>query len=338
MLVMVVACIIAACDVQWGGGRLTLEDPAPPPDTTAVQETDEPAPEPLPDGPLLYLASLEPSGAARLVPVAMLGDTLRSFGLPAALDADYRNRFDSAFLAPGTELELHAGGVRIGSILLGEERSIPDPACLSVRAATALTLPGQSLPSVAFAVPRQVPGATPERPRAPVQSRSMSVAGPVLAERLINDARAFLARRVALTPVWLPPDTAAAMASTYLVEDQLAPGPPTGDAISLFFLARWEPTRGFIPVWQEVRRYSDARNKEAFEHLDWITTEHGRIDFLRRYDGVGVGLAASTERIPGDPSARAIEWIEGPACSGLALLGEAGGEAGGELPAGDSGS
>jgi hypothetical protein len=326
ILVMAVTSVVAACDVEWGGGRLTLEDPAPPPDTMAVQDADEPAPAPLPVGPLLYLASIEPTGDARLVPIAMLGDTIRSLELPAALDADFRARFDSAFLAPGTELELHAGGARIGSILVGDNRSIPDPACPSVGAATALILPGQTLPVLAFAVPRRVQGVTPRRLRTATQTRGMSVAGPVLAERLINDSRAFLARRVALKAVWLPPDTAPAMASTYLVEDQLVPGPPAGDAISLFFMARWEPTRGFIPVWQEVRRYSDARNKEAFEHLDWLTTEFGRVDVLRRYDGVGVGLAASTERIPGDPLARGIEWIEGPTCRGPTLLAETGGE------------
>lgn len=324
-LALAATFVVTACDVEWGGGRLSLEDPAPPPDTTAVEEADEPVQVPLPAGPLLYLVSIEPTGDARIVPIALFGDTLRSLDFPATLDAGYRARFDAMFLAPGTELELHANGARIGSVYLGDGRSVPDPACASVRAATVLTLPGQSLPSLAFGLPRGSRATTPERVRAAPETRSMSVAGPVLAERLINDPRAFLARRVALKAVWLPPDTASAMAATYLVEDQLAPGPPTGDAISLFFLARWEATRGFIPVWQELRRYSDPRDKEAFEHLDWLGTEFGRVDVLRRYDGVGVGLAASTERIPGDPSARAIEWIEGPDCRALALLGETGG-------------
>lgn len=146
----------------------------------------------------------------------------------------------------------------------------------------------------------------------------MGVAGPVLAERLIGEERGFLARRKSLTPVELVGDTMTAMAATWLVADSLAPVPPGSNAVSLFFLARFEPGQGFIPIWQEVRRYDDPEDKEAFEYVDWIRLGEHRLDFVRRYDATSVGLAAS---ITAGDEDRSIDWREDPVCRPLERLG-----------------
>lgn len=323
---------LAACQVEWGGGGITLEDPAPPADTSATADAvpDVARRLPLPDGPLLYLARIAPDAGARLAPVARLGGdppgaSLSGLAIPDSADDGYRARFDSTFLAPGSELELFVRGTRIGTVALtGEPRAV-DSSCPSVTTGRVLVLPGQPPPSWALARPR-LDGATPPDPAPALQpTRSMRVAAPVLAERMIADGRAYLAQRMDLEAVELPGDTLPGMAATYLIADSLAPGPPAGDAVSLFFLARFEPARGFIPVWQEVRRYASAEAKEAFEYLDWIPLPAGRLDLVRRYDGTAARVAASLlpEGAPREAE-RQLTWSEPAACSVLASLEAAG--------------
>lgn len=321
-----VAAILAllvwgACQVEWGGGRVALEDPAPPPDTTAAEPEDaEPELPPLPVGDLLYLSRSAPDGSARVTPIARLTDGIEPLGIPSPLVELYRARFDSTFLAPGTELELHAHGERIGSLVLGERRPVTDAACPSVARATILLVPGQTIPELGFGLPLRRGAEGPSRALAPETVRSMSVAAPVLAERLMGDERSYLARRVAFKAVRLPPDTAPALAATYLVSDSLMAGPPAGDAISLFYLARWEAARGYVPVWQELRRYATAAQKEVLEHLDWFRTRTARVDLLRRYTGLGVGLAAGAAPLAGPAGERRIDWREPEACPALDRL------------------
>ncbi len=315
----------AGCEVAWGGGRIALEDPAPPPDTTAAADPAAARIVPIPRGPLLYLVAATPDGSSRVVPVAglagePLGASFESLAVPDSADDGYRARFDSVFLSPGLELELHSGGVRLGSLVLTEGGRVVSPACPGVAGGRALLPPGADVPPIAFAIPREVgAGAAPGRPAASEPTRSMAVAGPVLAERLIAGQRAFLARRMALRQVSIPGDTIAGMAATYLIADSMAAGPPAGDAISLFFMARREP-RGFVSVWQEVRRYDTPEEKEAFEYLDRLELPAGRVDFLRRYGGTGVRLAASL--LPPETAADelGLSWTEPEPCSALELL------------------
>jgi hypothetical protein len=324
-VVITVLLSTAACEVEWGGGRIALEDPAPPPDTTVTPEEPDVRLAPIPDGPLLFLARLSPDGSARVVPLASLGGepvgaVLTSLVYPDTVDDGYRARFDSTFLAAGAELQLHTSGERIGSLILEGSPRVRGAACPSVGSGRALLLPGQTAPPYAFALPAEAGDAAPALVRPIEPTRRMSVAGPVLAERLIDDARAFLAQRVAFTPVWLPDDTIPGMAATYLVNDSLAPGPPAGEAISLFFLAQYDVAAGYRALWQEVRRYDSAAEKEVFEYLDWVRLPAGRLDVLRRYDGTRAGLATSL--LPEGPAAgsREVGWIEPTACSALELL------------------
>lgn len=321
------AAVVAAagCQVDWGGGRIALENPAPPPDTTGTAEALEPTQLPLPSGPHLFAVSLRTGGDARLVPVAAIRDvdgdlSLEPIPFPDAEDPTFRARFDSVFLADGRELHLLARGRRLGSLVVTGDAAPGATGCPSVGSGRALLVPGQDLPPMAFAVPVGIAGPSAPLRVAPVpETNSMNVAGPVLAERMIGEERGFLARRRSLTAVELPGDTLAAMAATWLVADSLAAVPPLGEnAVSLFFLARFEPVEGFIPIWEEIRRYDDPADKEAFEFVDWIRLGAHRLDFVRRYDASAVALAAS---ITAPDEDRQISWIEGPECRTLERLG-----------------
>ncbi|MGH7541600.1 MAG: hypothetical protein ACRELC_11435, partial [Gemmatimonadota bacterium] len=200
---------LAACEVEWGGGRIALEDPAPPPDTAAARaEGRDERIVPIPDGPLLYLVRIGPGAGAWVVPAARLGvdaggGRLAGLSIPDSVDEGYRARFDSTFLAPGTELELHVRGSRVGSVVLSGPPRVVDAGCPAVTAGRLLVTPGQALPPLALALPRLGVATPPSPAPEPDLSRSMVVAAPVLAERLLADPRSFLARRVDLQAVML---------------------------------------------------------------------------------------------------------------------------------------
>lgn len=307
---------------------MALENPAPPEPETSAEE-GEPAPAPLPEAPLLYLVRLGGAGQGHLAAIARIaGDSLAQLELPTPMPEEFRERFEQAFLPAGRELALVVGGKRIGSVVVGEPAS--DRAnCLSVASVQALLPPGISVPEISFAVPLalspvRIGRATDRRP-----SNPMATFGPVLAEQLLRAegvARPFLAQRMTLEAV-AGPDTLLEMAATYLINDSLAPGPPRDNATSLFFLARRETTRGYLPVWSEVRTYGTAAGKEAFAYLDWLELNGSRFDFVKAVRGSNEGLSAS--RAPEDwrsrlsLTERRFMWTEPPECPTLELLNEA---------------
>ncbi len=320
--------VSAACEVQWGGGRLALEDPSPPEPEPAAEE-GEPAPAPLPEAPLLYLVRLGGAGQGHLAAIARIaGDSLAPLEFPAPIPGEFRARFEQSFLPAGRELALVVGGKRIGSVVVGEPAS--DRAnCLSVASVQAIVPPGTPVPEIGFAVPLELSPVRIGRATDRGPSNRMVTFGPVLAEQLLRAegvARPFLAQRMALEAV-AGPDTLLEMAATYLINDSLASGPPRGDAASLFFLARREPTRGYLPLWSEVRTYGTAERKEAFAYLEWLELNGSRFDFVKAVRGSNEGLSAS--RAPEDwrtslsLSERRFVWTEAPECPTLELLNEA---------------
>lgn len=313
-----------SCDVEWGGARVALEDPSPPRPEPAATPAEEERRIPLPAGPLLYLA--RPSGPTGVwvTPLAQLsagGGVPVDLAPPDTLTAEYRARFDSVFLRTGTELVLQSAGRRIGSVVLGEVRSHGDPRCPSVSGGNVLVVPGQAMRETMVALPAALSPIVPERAPALDPVRGMVLAAPVIAERLIGGDRAFLAQQVSLAAVPFPGDTAAAMAATYLIEDSLAAGPPGEDAVSLFFLASHDPSRGYVTRWSELRRYGDPSRKEAFAYLDWVRMPNGRLHLLRMYDESSVRVAA--DFLPADAEAEAeqkVEWREEERCPALSRL------------------
>ncbi len=315
---------LVACDFAWGGASIALENPAPVPDAE-VEEVGraENAIQPLPTGDLLYLVRfIDSEGGVRLVPAAgLVGGVPTDLGLPQMIDDSYRARFDSVFYAADLELTLHAGGHRIGSVIVDGTTALPNPACLSVAHGQALLLPGTSGPEYGFAWAgaRAFGEAAPYVVSNP--DRRMATFGPVLAENLLRqggETRPYLAQRFELTAVPWAGDDRPAMVATYLVNDDLGNEAPANAASSLFVLARFDRRRGYVPEWSEVRQYGNGRDREAFTYLGAMVGSAGRVDFVIRHGGSGISLAASVA----DDGERSIDWTEDEgACSAITLVG-----------------
>lgn len=324
---LVLALLAAsACDAEWGGAEVGLE--TPPPATVADTAGAEPAdPElpALPEGPLLHAVATRPDGRAVVVPAARMTPPG-----PAALDLpdDPPDRwwtlFTDSLAAAGTELPLYTTGRRIGTVVLGPPRAPVEEGCPPPVEGRLLLRPGTSPPDVAFAWGRADGSSPPpEPPLRPASTRRLRVFGPILAERLLGEAgveRAFLARRAALRPVAFTGDTAAGMAATYLIADTLAPEPPgPGTSSSLFFLARHDPSDGYVPVWSRTTTYADTAGKDVLSHLDWLPARDGRVEILLRTDARTTRLAAARTEAPG--ASGEVTWTASRRCRVLEALG-----------------
>lgn len=317
---------LVACDVEWGGASLAFVNPAPVPDPVEASASDVQVVQPLPEGDLLYLVRLGESGAsdgggeARAVPVARMVDGMPiDLGVPEGIDAAYRARFDSAFYGAGTELPLHAGGHRVGTLILDGGTTPSATGCLSVAAGRVLLLPDTDPPEYAFAWSGEGAAGSPITYDLADTDTRMRTFGPVLAEDLLRrggERRPQLAQLVAMRAVPWTGDERPAMAATYLVNDDLSEDPPRGGASSLFFLARFDG-RQYVPEWWEVRRYEGAEGREAFVYFGGLAGPDGRVDFATRHDGIGLRLVASVDRQSED---RRIDWTEPARCPASALL------------------
>jgi hypothetical protein len=174
---------------------------------------------------------------------------------------------------------------------------------------------GQQLPVSGFALPLALVESDPGASNPIETDRRMRTYGPVLTENLLEQRgydRAYLAQRAALGTVSYPGDEGPAMVATYLVNDSLKPEWSEARAVSLFFMARYDPSRGYYSVWHEYRRYRSAEDREVFSYENWIETPPGRLDFLELYGDGSVRLAASLERE--DARKRQIDWTEPESC------------------------
>lgn len=328
LAVPLLAAAVGACDMEWGGAELSLDRPPTPEDTATVPDTaarDLPA---LPASPLLYRVESDGAGDARVTPMAAIrAGGLDTLALPEDAPRPWWDRFDSTFLAPGRELELHAAGTRAGSVILTSVADSSGPRCPGSAAARLLLPPGRPVPRTAFAIPLSTSGAGPAPGApAPEPTSRQKVFGPILAERLLEEAgvdRHYLAQNVDLHSVDLG-DTLPAMAATYLISDSLAPGPPGGNSVSLFFMAR-PAEDGYAPEWSRVVRYDDATGKEAYRHVESLRLGDGRVDLLRRYEGSGSRLAAAW--VPEGQEEREILWTESAVCPSPVSPVPSGGEA-----------
>ena len=325
-LALSAAAPTAACDVEWGGAELTLIDPSP----VVVVEPESAEAEavvdlPLPAGPFLYAVRTAEGAGAWAVPVARVTpDGLDSLSLPGSFDDSYREELDALTLPAGRELMLMADGHRVGTLVLDGTRRAMHAACPSAGAGRILLAPGDQPPEWAFAVALpDDPGAT-ETPTARTSvalDNRMRTFGPILTENLFRDAgesRAYLAQRVVLEPIALP-DGSPGMTGTYLVNDRVDGDGPTGRAASLFFLARYKPSRGYEPLWSEVRRYGgNDDDREYFVYRGAASGPLGRIDFAERLGGQSPTLVASIERAEGDR--RVIDWVESELCASTDIL------------------
>jgi hypothetical protein len=222
-------------------------------------------------------------------------------------------------MAPGTELELHAAGRRIGSLVLDGSTATPSDACLPIVTGQALVPVGSTAPARAFAFVAGIGPAAPVSYPVDIVSNRMRTYGPILAEQLMRsrgENRPYLAQRVNVQVVSWPGDPTPAFAATYLINDQLEAPSPDGEAVSLFFIARFTQG-GYVPVWSEFRRYDGGSGNEVFAYVDAADVPVGRIDFVDMRDGSGaVRLAASINR----GELRQLDWTEDVVCRSELML------------------
>ena len=309
--------------MEWGGAEFRLENPAPeePPEPEVGSEAAVP-PTPLPDGPLLFAVRIDPSsGASRATPISRFDvDGLEPVAVPDNPDESWQPRFAERFLPAGREFELHSSGRRIGSLVLDGEVTAPRSGCLPVATGRSLVPAGSSAPRLAFAFERDSLAGDPERYVSFEADNRMRTFGPILAEQLLRsrgENRPYLAQRVALDAVAWPGDANPAFAATYLISDDLEGPAPTGNAVSLFYLARFDPQRGYYPVWSEFRRYEGGSGKEIYTYVDAVEGPSGRIDFVEMRDGSGVRRLAGSRATEDE---RGLDWIEGSDCRVETLL------------------
>jgi hypothetical protein len=314
---------LSGCDIEWGGASVHLEDPSPPPEEAPPAERAEEAVEiPLPEGPLLWVLRYEGSGGDVLaVPVARLADGVPApLGFPEPPPDGYRERFDAAFAAAGTELALGAAGHRVGSVVFSGPPRVVDAGCPSAVPASALVLPRAALPTVSFALGPGLDIGPPEAPQAAPIDNRIRTFGPILAEQLLRQGgedRPFLAQRADLRAVSWAGDGSPAMAATYLINDAIAGSGPSGAATSLFFLARFGPS-GYVVDWSEMRTYTgQSGEREIFTWLGATPVPGGRLDLAVRRDGTNRRLVASVDS---EDPARGIAWTEGSRCPALEIL------------------
>jgi len=325
----------AACEVDWGGSRVELREPELPEGAREEEGSDAPTAErepaaelPLPEGPLLYLARLDRSGAARAVPIARLGPGgPSSLGWPSGADESYRGRFDSAFAPAGVELPLLAAGARIGSWVAEPGRSSPRARCPSVRTGRVLLPPGAAVPEFAvFTSDRAGTEMEITGPPTP-PARRARLFGPILAERLLGEAgiaEAFLARPASRTSVRAPGGGPPDMAATYLIRDTLAVASPRSPfSASLVFVARADTaTSGYVPRWHLVGRYDQAGDRAVHQHLARLPRGGTSLDLLRELGAEDERLAAVTlaPTTAGRGRLPRPDWREEGPCRALELL------------------
>lgn len=309
---------LAACDVQWGGAQIALVDPAP---ETEVAEEASAQPErvSLPLEPLLFAVGLNSDGA-RAVPVARLVDEgLADLGTSAGADETFWPRFEGTLQAAGTELGLYARGTRVGSLVVDSLIGGGAGECPAAMSVSILLLPGSAAPQAAFAHAVRFDSQLQPVRASQVDNR-MRASGPVLAERLLTSAgenRPYLAQRTSMGAIAYGADQRDAMVATYIVNDRLEGPAPRGEASSVFFLARFEPSRGYVPVWSEVRRYGQGSGKESFTYLESFAAGFGRVDVLVRNDGQSRRLAAGVAR----ERDRQLDWLDPGNCEPLRMIG-----------------
>lgn len=320
-LALVLVIWVSGCDVEWGGTSFHLVNPSPPPSETEAAPEAEEVVVPLPTGPLLWaVRSAGPGGEALAMPVArMESNGPVPLDFPTPVPEGYRARFDSAFAQAGRELALGAGGSRAGSLVLTGPPRVVDAGCPSVVPALMLQPPGSRPLQVAFATSQDLAtGGIEVTPMVEPDNRIRTF-GPILAEQLLRQGgedRPFLAQLADLVAMHWPGDQRPAMAATYVINDMLDGAPPEGDAVSLFFLARFDPTAGYVVDWSEMRSYSGG-TREAFRWLEAVPGPDGRIDFAVLLDGAARRIVASVAR---EVEARGIDWTEGSRCPSLELL------------------
>lgn len=317
---LLILTALSGCDnLQWGGASMQVVPPPPASDVVqAAAVTDGPTPLGLPTGSVLFHVVRTANGA-QIVPVAEIsGDSLRTLRRPPGVSPQaYEQRFRRAVLEPNSQFVLFRRGARVGTATV--QANGPVSTC-GVPSATGLVTTVAAAAGerefIAFRKglePDVVGEFSPPQVAGPIRRY-----GPLIAERLVLQnglprPRSWTGAQRDLQAVDAVRGGQPEMASTFLVGDQLAVGPPEAEGWSVFFVASYEQRTGYNPFYTEVSDYRKGgkRAPKLVDYLNWNRT--GGADMLVQVFG-----AQDTwyEAVSQDRGSRWTKVWEGTPCRG----------------------
>jgi len=318
--ILLTLAALAGCDnVSWGGADIQIVPPPPPQREVAPAPAELPG-FGLPSGPVLFHL-VRQGTRALVVPVAEVrGDSLLALRPPAGVDrAAYRTRFRATVFPVGSRLVVYRRGARVGTVQV-QDSAAPTP-CGLPTAVGALTVVAAAANEPEFLAFRE--GLEPPIRglfAAPPITPTLRTYAPIVAERLVLQhglprPRSWQAAQRDLQAIDLRPGGHPEMAATFLVGDRLAPGPADPDGYSVFFLADYDPARGYVPIYAEVTddRRQPKRVLRLVDGLDW-DGRPGLELLLQVFTRRSAGYAALSQR-----RGRWQRIWEDPGCSGPAV-------------------
>lgn len=274
-----------ACDnVEWGGVEVGVVPPAP--SAGAVLEQEEAQDMgPLPSGPVLYYVRADSSGGV-ITPVAEVGtDSLLPLGAGANPEL-FGSRFISEHMRRGAEFTLFRRGSRMGTLVIDSATVPQTAACRPLpRGRGSLELAGPLSGETEFlAMADQAAPDTRPPPFALEPTSGMRRVSPILAERALRARGAQLpanwqAAMVQVQPFPVSSSGEAAVASTFLVDDQLQTGnDDTGYSLFLIAVPRRDLT-GYDTTFVDFSRYPETgkRAPRVVDFLDWDRDGSGEL-------------------------------------------------------------
>jgi hypothetical protein len=279
MPIALIVLALSGCDnVDWGGVDVAVVPP--PPRGTALEGNDaERELGPLPSGPVLYYVRTDSAGGM-IVPVGEIGgDSLIPLG--AGADAElYGARFISEHLRRGAEFTLFRRGSRVGTLVV-QSAGVPASArCRRLpvgRGTLEMIARDSSLAGVEFLALAKATAPEGRRAGIPVRATGgMMRVAPILAERALRARNSQLpgnwsAAMAQIQPFPVSSSGDAGIASTFLVDDQLAVGnDDTGYSLFMIAVPRRDLT-GYDTVYVDQSRYESGgkRAPRVIDFLDW---------------------------------------------------------------------
>jgi hypothetical protein len=278
LLVPLILAAVTACDnVEWGGVQVEVV-PAPPPASEAGAEPDPQLVTEygLPRGPVLFAIEQGPGGST-LVPVAELaGDSLRTLRRPAGVSPQaFEQRFRETVIPAGSQFRIYRRGAAVGTFIV--QGAGPTTGCGVPTArgnATVVAAASAEPRFLAFRV-GLAPDVRGEYSPPQINGQIQTYAA-IVAERLILQAglprpRSWMGARRDLQALEIEAGGHPEMSSTFLVGDSLAVGPADDQGYSVFYVADYETSRGYNPVYSEVRDYrrTGKAAPRVVDYLNW---------------------------------------------------------------------
>lgn len=275
---LLILTALSGCDnVQWGGSSMQVVPPPPASDVVQVSAvTQGSASLGLPTGSVLFHVVRTANGA-RIIPVAEIsGDSLRTLRRPAGVSPQaYEQRFRRAVLEPNAQFALFRRGARVGTATVqanGPVSTCGVPSATGLVTTVAAAAAEQEFIAFRRGLEPDVVGEfSPPQVAGPIRRY-----GPLIAERAVLQnglprPRSWPGAQRDLQALDVVRGGQPEMASTFLVGDQLAVGPPEEDGWSVFFVASYEQRTGYNPFYTEVSDYRKGgkRAPKLVDYLNW---------------------------------------------------------------------